>query len=119
MMNIDEDSMPPYTQPGICTYCYEPLDVPRHLAYLHRECAFRAVAGSVAHLQKRCSCYVPGSMESDPPGMTPRQAALAALKLWGEQQFPGLFQDPPDPMDPPDSMDPMDPSKTLGRGPCQ
>jgi hypothetical protein len=43
---------------------------------------FRAVAGSVAHLERRCGCFVAGSTEGDPPGMTKRQAALAAWAYW-------------------------------------
>lgn len=50
-------------------------------APFHRACFFRTTIGSVAHLQKRCSCYIPGSTEEDPPGMTRRQAAQAALTL--------------------------------------
>jgi hypothetical protein len=46
----------------------------------------RAIIGSVAHVEHRCSCFVPGSTESDPPGMTRREAANAAVKLWQEQQ---------------------------------
>jgi hypothetical protein len=47
---------------------------------MHVECVYRAVAGSVAHIEQRCSCYVPGSTEGDPPGLTKRQAAKAALE---------------------------------------
>lgn len=41
----------------------------------HRECWVRAIVGSVAHLERRCSCFVPGSTETDPPDLTKRQAA--------------------------------------------
>ncbi len=70
-----------------CDYCKEPLlptdpvsRVPQ--VHLHWECNFRLVAGSVAHQQRRCSCFVDGSEESDPPGMTLREAAWAAMTLW-------------------------------------
>jgi hypothetical protein len=53
---------------------------------VHYECALRQVIGSVAHLQQTCSCYVPGAVETDPPGMTKRQAASAATFLWHQQQ---------------------------------
>ena len=43
----------------------------------HLPCTLRQVLGSVAHLVQRCSCYVPGSTASDPPGLTRRQAAQA------------------------------------------
>ena len=67
-----------------CFYCGEEVlpgedsgrvgNAPSHL-----ECSFRAVAGSVAHIERRCSCFIPGSEEGDPPGMTRREAAKAAL----------------------------------------
>jgi hypothetical protein len=48
---------------------------------LHRECHFRSMAGSVAHQQKRCSCFGGiGSDEED--GMTRRQGAEAALAYY-------------------------------------
>lgn len=47
---------------------------------LHRECFFRSLFGSVGHQKKTCSCY--GGEEDDPPGMSKRQAALAALELF-------------------------------------
>ena len=40
------------------------------------------VAGSVAHIEQRCSCFVQGSDEGDPPGMGLREASQAALKTW-------------------------------------
>lgn len=46
----------------------------------HYECSMRGVVGSVGHQLKRCGCY--GGTEEDPPGMTRRQAAKAAVKLW-------------------------------------
>lgn len=51
----------------------------------HHECALRLVIGSVGHLRGRCSCY--GGNEEDPPGMTFRQAALAAANLHYACQF--------------------------------
>jgi hypothetical protein len=41
----------------------------------HYACAVRAALGPIAHLQGKCSCYVKGSGEHDPPGVTKRQAA--------------------------------------------
>jgi hypothetical protein len=46
----------------------------------HRECLLRSVVGSVGHQLGRCSCY--GGDEDDPPGMTPREAARAAVELF-------------------------------------
>jgi hypothetical protein len=48
---------------------------------LHRECEGRMVFGSVGHQLGRCSCRgCDGTME-DPPGMTKREAARAAVDL--------------------------------------
>jgi hypothetical protein len=44
------------------------------------------VIGSVAHIERRCGCYVSGSMEGDPPEATRREAARAALNAWQRQQ---------------------------------
>ena len=63
----------------ICQYCTEPSSTEDGW---HRECKVRAVLGSVAHFEKRCGCYVPGSTEGDPPGTTLRQGAIAAYKAW-------------------------------------
>src|SRR5438105_2392264 len=81
-----------------CVYCEEPmLPTDRQEAVrlitaqgiqqrvAHWACAARQAVGSVAHQAGRCSCYVPGSQESDPPGMTPRQAAEAAVALFQQQ----------------------------------
>ena len=45
----------------------------------HRECRVRAIVGSVGHQLGKCSCF--GGTEEDPPGMTRREAARAAMKL--------------------------------------
>ena len=68
----------------ICQYCDEEI-LPGERADVigsdfHRECLFRTGAGSVGHIRKRCSCY--GGTEEDPPGMTKREAAKAALAEW-------------------------------------
>ncbi len=44
----------------------------------HAECHLRGIVGSVAHQQRRCRCFVPGSTAEDDPALTPRQAAAAA-----------------------------------------
>lgn len=49
---------------------------------IHHECGLRAVIGSVGHLQGRCSCF--GGTEEDPPGMSYRQAAIAATELFDQ-----------------------------------
>ncbi len=52
----------------------------------HRECFLRQIFGSVAHQEKRCSCFSPGSDSSDPAGMTKREAAKAAVDLYYEKR---------------------------------
>lgn len=70
-----------------CDYCGEPIvppdKWPAHLRTMnvHEECAFRLL-GSAAHWEKRCSCYVPGSTENDPPHMTRREAAKHAMETF-------------------------------------
>lgn len=50
------------------------------LAAYHRACFLRGIVGSVAHQKKLCACF--GGAGEDDPGLTPRQAAEAAVKLW-------------------------------------
>lgn len=76
----------PVGQP--CTDCHEPIHhgdigtISTGLGVEHYECRMRAVVGSVAHSEGRCSCFVPGSTEGDPPGLTAREAAHAALRAY-------------------------------------
>jgi len=70
-----------------CIYCHEPIHIDdRTLGQppSHMECGLRMALGSVAHVRRRCGCYVPGSTEEDPPGMTRRQAAKAAVEAMRE-----------------------------------
>lgn len=67
-----------------CMHCGELIlpnevivDVPA--ARLHRECLVRSLAGPIAHLEKKCSCFVPGAIEGDPPGLSRRAAAKLVL----------------------------------------
>jgi len=70
-----------------CPYCHEQLIAgeeidPRFSPPVHRECGFRSGVGSLAHLKGRCSCFTIGLNEGDPPGMTEREAARAAMDYW-------------------------------------
>lgn len=68
-----------------CLWCDEPiLDGERHkfMREYHHECAVRAVAGSVAHLESRCPCFVPGSECSDDPTLSKRDAARESLAVF-------------------------------------
>jgi hypothetical protein len=71
----------------ICLHCGEPvLDGEQSLYFQHQpmhvECGTRVTMGSVAHIERRCGCYLPGSVEGDPEGMTAREAARAAMRAW-------------------------------------
>ncbi len=64
-----------------CGFCNEEIEEPlpdHRPGNLHRECLIRLVVGSVAHQERRCHCYIPGSTASDPPHLTLRQAAKLA-----------------------------------------
>lgn len=50
-------------------------------AWLHRECSLRGVIGGLNHLKGTCQCCG-GTDDPDPPEMTKRQAALAAVEYW-------------------------------------
>lgn len=50
----------------------------------HRECQFRVCCGSAGHIKKACSCY--GGNEEDPPGVSKREAARAAVRAWDDSQ---------------------------------
>jgi hypothetical protein len=72
-----------------CAHCEEPLVEGDEImpfnggtVLMHRNCGLRGIIGSLAHLQGRCSCFVPGSQETDPPSLTARQAADAAVAEW-------------------------------------
>jgi hypothetical protein len=73
----------------VCEWCGEPIAatdsgvVYANGPVSHRECFRRAVLGSIAHLERKCSCSVPGSTENDPPGMSRREAARLVDK-WVE-----------------------------------
>lgn len=89
--------------PPLCGWCEEPLiDGSNALVMpfvrMHRECAIRMVAGSVAHLERRCSCYG-GPDEDDEEGLSKREAArramAAAIKLRPRLLGPGARRGPP------------------------
>lgn len=48
----------------------------------HGVCLFRGIAGSVAHQEGRCGCFVPGASDGDPEGLTKLEAAEAALAVF-------------------------------------
>jgi len=69
-----------------CDYCHEEV-LPGEVTEgrlngkpAHQECLFRGVAGSAAHILRKCSCF--GGTRHDPPGLTTRQAAKLALDTY-------------------------------------
>lgn len=70
----------------VCIHCDEEITEDEFAypngGYAHRNCHMRQCIGSVAHVEKRCGCYVEGSVEGDPPGMSRREAANAAVAAW-------------------------------------
>lgn len=66
-----------------CAHCSESIDEnDRGMmapAPFHFECFMRMILGSVGHQKGTCSCF--GGTDEDPPGMTKREAAKAALKF--------------------------------------
>lgn len=70
-----------------CAHCAEPILEDDQVScsaneVFHFECWMRTLVGSVAHVEHRCSCFVPGSTDNDPPDMTARQAARATLEAY-------------------------------------
>jgi hypothetical protein len=77
-------------KPRTCQWCDEPIEPDEcidrmGITRMHHECMFRSVMGSVAHVERRCSCYVDGASETDPPDMSRREAAKASLAAWRAQ----------------------------------
>lgn len=59
---------------------------------IHFACRLRMILGSVGHIEGRCSCYVtPG--EEDPPGLTRREAAIAAVAAYEREYGVRLMPD--------------------------
>jgi len=50
----------------------------------HHDCFLRSVIGSVGHQLKQCHCY--GGTTEDPPEMSKREAARAAVRLFRSQR---------------------------------
>jgi hypothetical protein len=89
----DEDEHVPIPLGEKCGWCDEPIgnnddgffmshmteQTVSMIAY-HRACHMRQIFGSLAHCQRRCSCYVSGSTCTDPPEMTKREAAEAVVE---------------------------------------
>jgi len=81
----------------LCHHCYEPF-APSEFGVItycvgadgavaciarHGECELRMVIGSVGHLEGRCSCY--GGDQEDPPELSVRDAARAAVEAFNAQ----------------------------------
>jgi hypothetical protein len=85
-----------------CDFCGEPIAVGERAdnqgSDFHPECIYRAVAGSIAHHFKHCSCIIPGSTAEDPPFLTKHQSALLAYYHKQGMVFAtfGIFERPND-----------------------
>lgn len=78
----------------LCGHCDEPIERTDALAPvggvpLHYECGLRMALGSVAHQVKTCGCYVNGSTESDPEGLSKRESARLVLEAVRQRQRRG------------------------------
>lgn len=75
-----------------CIHCEEPIgegdDGIRYAngPVAHYECQLRSVVGGVNHILGRCSCCG-GTEDPDPPGMTRREAAKAAVRLYERRRY--------------------------------
>lgn len=77
-----------------CNWCDEevlPGEEPKELihgGHFHIECALRCIAGSVGHINKRCSCY--GGTEDDDPNLSKRDQARAAQQAFVDRENPNI-----------------------------
>lgn len=68
---------------GVLTHFLRSWDPPLSTEEpVHLECHMRQTLGSVAHQEERCHCFVPGSKEDDPAGLTKREAAKLAVEVF-------------------------------------
>lgn len=83
------------TPTGVCAWCDEgftPEDSGYTIPYMgvetspvttlayHAPCWQRQLIGSAGHLLQQCSCF--GGTLEDPPGLSKREAAVAAVGVW-------------------------------------
>jgi hypothetical protein len=73
----------------LCILCDEPILPGERVSptrfngrEVHHECAFREIAGGANHILRLCTCCG-GSAPPDPPGMSKREAACWAFKVFG------------------------------------
>lgn len=72
-----------------CSLCDEPILPGERLSptrfndrEVHHECGFRAIAGGANHIMRLCPCGG-GTAPPDPPGLSKREAARWAFKVYG------------------------------------
>lgn len=74
-----------------CRWCEERIDKSDFGLFMnglsgpepyHWECQARQLIGSLAHIEKRCSCYVPGATCTDPDDISRRDAAKLAVQAF-------------------------------------
>lgn len=69
-----------------CQHCGEPIYPGEKAAQndMHVVCLLRLITGGLNHLRQSCSCYG-GAEPPDPPEMTRREAAEAAVAFMRER----------------------------------
>lgn len=90
---------------SLCLWCDEPIEaddsgvvtpyidaaINVHQAAQHVECFLRQALGGVNHIEGRCTCCG-GDRDPDPPGLTNREAAIAAVaafeRKYGQSVLP-------------------------------
>lgn len=96
----DPDECAPVPVGKKCARCGEPIE-PDDAGYLvpyvslagaeirpwHRYCYLRNLRGSLAHVKGLCSCFGGSdhAVDAEAAGLTPRQEAAQAAKLWLRQ----------------------------------
>lgn len=75
-----------------CGWCTEPIRDGDDGVFIdslafHYECNLRQIIGGLNHLMGICSCCG-GAAEPDPPELSKRQAAQAAIAYWTERNRP-------------------------------
>lgn len=87
----------------VCSWCDEPIAldengfiedevaVGQEVADVwHHECYLRVIHGGVNHQAQLCTCYG-GTLDSDPPEMTRREAARAAMRYAAREAVPAWW----------------------------
>lgn len=83
------------SKPRVCPWCDEPcedgiwwlFDGPEGERW-HKECQLRMLIGSLAHVERRCACFVPGADEGDDPALSKRENARLSYEAFRRTKPP-------------------------------